>query len=245
MNALRNLGPVEAVRCVGSYLWVRVRPPKNQDTLEGFIAARFGWRLYQHFFKTYTEKVWGVPATRDLGRLGRAAGQGSVAAARRVGGGEAEAAAPCARHVARGHEPDRGVQVPEVRAGHDVGDRGREGHRRRRDARVRPARHARSRTTTAARTRSSPSTPTGDEHVYPCTHVISSMPLGALCRAMDPPVDDADRRSRGRAAVPRPPHGRARRVAGALVPRQLDLRARSRASRSGASRTTARGRRSW
>ena len=42
-------------------MWVRVHPPKNQDNLEGFYAARFGWRLYRHFFKTYTEKVWGVP----------------------------------------------------------------------------------------------------------------------------------------------------------------------------------------
>src|SRR5437762_6515137 len=63
MNVLRNLGLVEAVRCVASYLWVRVHPPKNQHNLEGFYAARFGWRLYQHFFKTYTEKVWGVPVT--------------------------------------------------------------------------------------------------------------------------------------------------------------------------------------
>ena len=60
-NALRNLGPIEAVRCVLSYLWVRVRPPKDQSTFEGFVAARFGWRLYRTFFKTYTEKVWGVP----------------------------------------------------------------------------------------------------------------------------------------------------------------------------------------
>ena len=44
-----------------SYVWARIRPPKNQDNLEGFFAARFGWRLYGHFFKTYTEKVWGVP----------------------------------------------------------------------------------------------------------------------------------------------------------------------------------------
>jgi protoporphyrinogen oxidase len=60
-NALGNLGPVEAVRCVASYLWARIRPPKNQDTLEGWIVARFGKRLYQHFFKTYNEKLWGVP----------------------------------------------------------------------------------------------------------------------------------------------------------------------------------------
>src|SRR5438105_135849 len=62
-NALRNLGVIEAVRCVLSYLWVRVRPPKDMDSFEGWTASRFGWRLYRTFFKTYTEKLWGVPAT--------------------------------------------------------------------------------------------------------------------------------------------------------------------------------------
>ncbi len=41
----------------------RVRPPKDQSTFEGWTAARFGYRLYRIFFKTYTEKLWGVPAT--------------------------------------------------------------------------------------------------------------------------------------------------------------------------------------
>ena len=62
VNALRGLGIVEAVRCVLSYLWAQVRPPANQDSFEGWVAARFGWRLYRIFFKTYTEKVWGIPA---------------------------------------------------------------------------------------------------------------------------------------------------------------------------------------
>ena len=62
-NALKNLGVVEAIRCLASYLWVRVRPPRDTTTFEGWTAARFGWRLYRMFFKTYTEKVWGVPAT--------------------------------------------------------------------------------------------------------------------------------------------------------------------------------------
>ncbi|MGQ0805119.1 MAG: NAD(P)/FAD-dependent oxidoreductase [Actinomycetota bacterium] len=63
MKALRTLGLVEAFRCGLSYLWVRIKRPKDQTTFEGFMAARFGWRLYRMFFKTYTEKVWGVPAT--------------------------------------------------------------------------------------------------------------------------------------------------------------------------------------
>jgi len=61
-NALRNLGILEAVRCVLSYGWVRVRPPKDLTSFEGWTASRFGWRLYRTFFKTYTEKVWGIPA---------------------------------------------------------------------------------------------------------------------------------------------------------------------------------------
>ena len=62
-NALTNLGLVEAVRCVLSYVWARVRPPKDQSNFEGWTSARFGKRLYRIFFKTYTEKLWGVPAT--------------------------------------------------------------------------------------------------------------------------------------------------------------------------------------
>ena len=61
-NALKNLGVVEAARCVLSYAWARIHPPKNQANFEGWVAARFGWRLYSIFFKTYTEKLWGVPA---------------------------------------------------------------------------------------------------------------------------------------------------------------------------------------
>jgi protoporphyrinogen oxidase len=63
-NALKNLGIWEAFLCVMSYLWARIRPPKDQSTLEGWIVARFGRRLYGHFFKTYNEKLWGVPVNK-------------------------------------------------------------------------------------------------------------------------------------------------------------------------------------
>ncbi|HEX7277007.1 MAG TPA: NAD(P)/FAD-dependent oxidoreductase [Acidimicrobiales bacterium] len=62
-NALKNLGVIEAVRCVSSYGWARIRPPKDQTNFEGWTSSRFGKRLYNIFFKTYTEKLWGVPAT--------------------------------------------------------------------------------------------------------------------------------------------------------------------------------------
>ena len=62
-NALLGLGAVEALRCLASYAWARVRPPRDQSHFEGWVTARFGRRLYSIFFKTYTEKVWGIPAT--------------------------------------------------------------------------------------------------------------------------------------------------------------------------------------
>jgi protoporphyrinogen oxidase len=62
-NALSNLGLLEAFRCGLSFLWVRVRPPKDRSTLEGYIVSNYGWRLYNHFFKTYNEKLWAVSAS--------------------------------------------------------------------------------------------------------------------------------------------------------------------------------------
>ena len=61
-NALFNLGILEAFRCVLSYIYIRIFPIKEINNFETWVASRFGWRLYNIFFKTYTEKVWGVPA---------------------------------------------------------------------------------------------------------------------------------------------------------------------------------------
>jgi len=61
LNTLGNLGVAEAARCGFSYFRARVSPPKDQSSLEGYVVANYGWRLYEHFFKTYSEKVWGVP----------------------------------------------------------------------------------------------------------------------------------------------------------------------------------------
>jgi UDP-galactopyranose mutase len=62
-NALRGLGLIEAARCILSYTAARIRPPKDQSDYESWLVARFGWRLYRTFFKTYTEKLWGVPVS--------------------------------------------------------------------------------------------------------------------------------------------------------------------------------------
>jgi protoporphyrinogen oxidase len=62
-NALRGLGVVNAVRIVLSYLHARISPSPREDTFEEWVTNRFGRRLYEIFFKTYTEKVWGIPCT--------------------------------------------------------------------------------------------------------------------------------------------------------------------------------------
>ncbi|HUZ87134.1 MAG TPA: NAD(P)/FAD-dependent oxidoreductase [Candidatus Baltobacterales bacterium] len=65
LNALWNLGPLEAVRCLASYARARLQPVKNPKSLEDWVRNQFGWRLYTIFFKTYTEKVWGI-STKEL-----------------------------------------------------------------------------------------------------------------------------------------------------------------------------------
>ena len=63
MDVVKKLGPVELTRSGLSYLWALVKPKGKEENLEQWVSNRFGKRLYQHFFKGYTEKVWGVPTT--------------------------------------------------------------------------------------------------------------------------------------------------------------------------------------
>ncbi len=59
-EALWKLGVLESVLCVLSYFKARVSPIKNVKSFEDWITNQFGERLYKTFFKTYTEKVWGM-----------------------------------------------------------------------------------------------------------------------------------------------------------------------------------------
>ncbi len=62
-NALAGLGIVNAVRIMLSYIKAQVRPIQPEVNFEEWVTNRFGRRLYEIFFKTYTEKVWGMPCT--------------------------------------------------------------------------------------------------------------------------------------------------------------------------------------
>jgi protoporphyrinogen oxidase len=60
-KTLGQLGPLRMVKIGLSYLYARLFPRKDEKTLEDFLINRFGKELYNTFFKSYTEKVWGVP----------------------------------------------------------------------------------------------------------------------------------------------------------------------------------------
>jgi len=62
-NTLVNLGFFRTLKILFSYLYIRAFPIKREKNLEQFFINRFGKVLYKTFFKSYTEKVWGVPCS--------------------------------------------------------------------------------------------------------------------------------------------------------------------------------------
>src|SRR5216684_3158305 len=60
LNALLGLGFWQSVLIVLSYIWWQLFPYRREDTFEQWVTNRFGRRLFLTFFKTYTEKVWGI-----------------------------------------------------------------------------------------------------------------------------------------------------------------------------------------
>lgn len=63
LNALLGLGPVEGMRIIGSYVRWHLFPYREEVTFEQWVTNRFGKRLFETFFKSYTEKVWGIPCS--------------------------------------------------------------------------------------------------------------------------------------------------------------------------------------
>ena len=63
VNTLLNLGIFESILILSSYLKANFRPYRKEETFEHWVSNRFGQRLYKTFFKSYTEKVWGIPCS--------------------------------------------------------------------------------------------------------------------------------------------------------------------------------------
>ncbi len=180
-NALRNLGLVEAFRCGVSFLWARVRPPRDQSTLEGWIVARFGWRLYEHFFKTYNEKLWGVPVSKlpaDFAaqRIKNLSLSNAVMNALRPRRGRAAITSLIEEFL----YPRLGPGMMWERCRDLVVEQGCTVEMEAPVVSVRRDDHgARSVVTEAS---------DGARVEHPCDHVISSMPISQLLAAMDPPA---------------------------------------------------------
>ncbi|MEQ1671392.1 MAG: NAD(P)/FAD-dependent oxidoreductase [Hyphomicrobium sp.] len=59
-EALGNLGVIESSMCVLSFMYKQAFPNEKPETFHDWVANQFGERLFSIFFKTYTEKVWGM-----------------------------------------------------------------------------------------------------------------------------------------------------------------------------------------
>jgi protoporphyrinogen oxidase len=180
MNALRGLGLIEAARCVLSYAWAQVRRPEDQSHFEGWTTARFGRRLYSIFFKTYTEKVWGMPATSIQADW----------AAQRIKNLSLRSAVINALLPKRNQKditslieefryPKLGPGMMWERCAEHVTRLGGTISMNSRLARVHRDENGATAVTVGG--------PDGDQRV-PADHVVSSMPLSELIEAMDPPA---------------------------------------------------------
>ncbi|MBI5819637.1 MAG: FAD-dependent oxidoreductase [Verrucomicrobia bacterium] len=65
LDALVGLGIARSIMAFGSYLYARMAYRRREArSFEEWITFHFGWQLYDAFFKTYTEKVWGIPCSK-------------------------------------------------------------------------------------------------------------------------------------------------------------------------------------
>jgi protoporphyrinogen oxidase len=62
-DVVSRLGVLEALLCTASYLRARIGRQSRPETFEDWVTSRFGRRLYDAFFRSYTEKVWGIPGS--------------------------------------------------------------------------------------------------------------------------------------------------------------------------------------
>ena len=63
-QTLAKLGPGPSLAAAASWAWAQARPRKPETSFEDWVVNRFVRRLYEAFFRTYTEKVWGLPCAR-------------------------------------------------------------------------------------------------------------------------------------------------------------------------------------
>ena len=190
VNALRGLGLWEACRVGVSYLRSQLFPIADETTFDAWVSNRFGRRLYEIFFETYTEKVWGMPcseisaawAAQRIKNLDLMTALRNALLGQRARDGEVVASL-----IDRFHYPRLGPGMMWERCRELAAAHGIETHMRSRVARVL---HEDGRVVGVE--------VAGDDGAprrEAAGAVISSMPIGELVRAMDPPAPPAVRRA--------------------------------------------------
>jgi protoporphyrinogen oxidase len=201
VSALVSLGPVEAARVVASYAAAQLAPIRDERTFEQWVVNRFGRRLYEIFFKTYTEKVWGMPcseigaewASQRIKNLDLKAAIKSALLGSRSVDGEVITSL-----IDRFHYPRLGPGMMWERCRDRLAQRGIPTHT---GARVTRVRHDGRRVLAVLVRESGSGDPTGatahtgddgaereqaGEREIGADHVIASMPLSTLVRVLDP-----------------------------------------------------------
>ena len=178
-NALRNLGVFTSVAVVASWLRSQIAPYPREDNLEEWVSNRFGRKLYSIFFKTYTEKVWGIPCSEIRAEW----------AAQRIKGLSLPVAVKNALFGQRGSQVKTLIeefQYPRLGPGM-MWDKATElvragGGRVEMEWEATAIRHAKGRVTEVIARHARD----GREAHFPATDVISSMPISELIQKLEP-----------------------------------------------------------
>jgi protoporphyrinogen oxidase len=180
-NVVRNLGVWTSFTVLASYLWARLRPIQPETSLADWVTNRFGRRLYRIFFKTYTEKVWGIPCERIAAEWAaqRIRGLSFRTAVASMFVRPGKGASTIKTLIDQFEYPRLGPGMMWERFADLVRNRG---GRVALDTRVTRIRHNGSRVTAI-------DTVTGGvASTNPAGHVISTMPIPKLVGAFDPPL---------------------------------------------------------
>jgi protoporphyrinogen oxidase len=181
-NAFRNMGLVMTILCVTDYLRAKMLPRKPVVTFEDWVVNQFGERLYRMFFKTYTEKVWGIPcdvisadwAAQRIKGLNLAAAIRNAFQPKKSGGPVIKTLIDSFRY------PKLGPGMLWERLAEAIRARGGTVHMGTRVVKIRHANGVATELTVQS----------GDDRtnstVYAVDHVISSMPLRSLVRGLEP-----------------------------------------------------------
>jgi protoporphyrinogen oxidase len=183
VNALLGLGPFRSALILASYLKARALPIRPERSFEDWVVNRFGRMLFEIFFKTYTEKVWGMP-TNEISADWAAQRIKGLSLTKAVfnalfGGGGKKKGQVIKTLIDSFQYPRLGPgQMWEMTRDRIVADGGIVAN----DRRVVRVVHDGSAVLAFVAKDAA-----GGEHVYRGQHYLSTLPIRSLIRALDPP----------------------------------------------------------